>query len=102
MSLANLKQFSPLSTLISLVYNEFQNKQSSDKLYKANVPLIKMAIEQGFTLKDKMLRDSVDALESLAPFGARRRNFERRYLVDERSIMNLPNDPDKLSYGYWW
>ncbi|XDF80098.1 hypothetical protein AAFX60_017115 [Aliivibrio fischeri] len=102
MSLANLKQFSPLSSLISLAYKEFQNKQSSDKFYRANVPLIKLAIEEGFTLQDKMLRDSVDALESLAPFGARRSNFERRYLIDERTILDLPNDPDKLAYGYWW
>lgn len=45
---------------------------------------------------------AIKLLEKLPPVGARRRNFNRRYLKNKTDILSMPKDPDKLAVGYWW
>ncbi|MDO6580585.1 hypothetical protein Q4491_04435 [Photobacterium sp. 2_MG-2023] len=101
-SLAGIGGFSQFTGLFKLMYNEFTTKASSEKTYRVIVPVVKERVYQGYTFKDKELQEMVELLRSLAPYGAKESNFSRRYLVDERTLLDLPDDPDRLSPGYWW
>ncbi|WP_299013283.1 hypothetical protein [uncultured Photobacterium sp.] len=97
-----LKELSPLTAFAKAMYGQFTSKAESEKIYRTIVPMIKDKIESGSSLKDPNMEQAVNLLAGLPPFGAKGSNFERRYLVDERTILDLPDDPDKLSIAYWW
>lgn len=100
--LAEIKTAWPISQLFTAMYREFSTKNQSEKVYRVVVPMIKDYVNQGYTFKNPELKEAVEMLKGLAPVGAPRHNFERRYLVDERTLLDLPDNPDRLSPGYWW
>ncbi|WP_330960008.1 hypothetical protein [Photobacterium sp. 53610] len=95
-------QFSPFTGMFKLMYREFETKANSEKTYRVVVPMVKERIYQGYTLQDKDLQEAAALLKSLAPVGGKRSNFERRYLVDERTMLDLPDNPENVSPAYWW
>ncbi|WP_199610434.1 hypothetical protein [Flocculibacter collagenilyticus] len=41
-------------------------------------------------------------LSDLAPFGAKQRNFRKRYVTPKDGWKKLPRDPNDIPYGHWY
>lgn len=44
----------------------------------------------------------LNVLAALAPLGAKRSNFKRKYIENQDGWRQLPKDPDNIPFGYWW
>ena len=97
-----LKGASPIGTLISLAVKQYIKKEDSDEVYRALVPMLHEQIKLGKNIDDPIIENAQNVLESLSPFGARRRNFKKWYIGSVTNLLKLPRDPDELSYGCWW
>ncbi|MPW31927.1 hypothetical protein F9L16_23520 [Agarivorans sp. B2Z047] len=93
---------SPLGTMLSLGFKQITTKKRSDEVYRTLVPLLHEQIKLGKTVQDPMVAQAQEVLISLAPFGARRKNFKLWYSGSVDKLLKLPHDPDELSYGCWW
>ncbi len=84
------------------IYGQVSGKQKANELYRVLVPELKEAVEMKKPFNDPQFQRLMHATIELAPSGAKRRNFERKYFEDADSIMRLPYDPNSIMYGYWW
>lgn len=94
--------FTMVKTAFEQIYGQVSGKQKANEWYKLLVPEIHEALENGTPLTDPQLAKLIEALINLAPVGARRINFTRKYTEDRDSLLRLPLDPEKIMYGYWW
>jgi len=86
----------------STAYGVFSDKVKSKKIYRYVVPELHYALKTGRKINSPDVINAIKILEDLAPVGARRRNFNRRYLKNKAYLLSLPLDPDDLSVGFWW
>ncbi|WP_394146595.1 hypothetical protein [Vibrio atypicus] len=86
----------------SAVYGVFTDKAKSEEIYRYVVPELHDALKKGRKITSPDVVKAIKILEGLAPVGARRRNFNRRYLKNKVDILSLPLDPERLSVGVWW
>lgn len=93
---------SPLFGVFMQMYGRIEKKQNANESYVRLVTIINDQLSKGSRFSSPEVAASVELLRELAPDGARRRNFERRYLVDEYTLRKLPKDPRDLPYGYWY
>lgn len=100
MSLVQLGQLA--FDIVTTISSQFSTKSESEKLYKALVPALKQSLNQGEPFHSKQVQQGIQALLLLPPNGARKLNFEKRYLINEYTVVELPDDPDQLSIAYWW
>ncbi|EGR1312189.1 hypothetical protein [Vibrio cholerae] len=103
-SITSIKQLqsSPLAGLFLEIYNQIQKKQDANQTYLRLKVLLDDQFMKGARFNSPEVSVIVEMLRELAPFGARRRNFESMYLKDEYSLRKLPNDPRDIPFGYWY
>ena len=83
------------------IYGVFANKAESEKIYRFVVPELKSKLEGNGSMADDDVKKAIEILKELPAFGAKRRNFEQKYLTERHSILTLPDDPTKIPFGYW-
>ncbi len=91
-----------VSFAVESIYGQISGKQKANEMYRVLVPELKEAMEQKKPLNDPQVMRLIKATLELAPSGAKRRNFARKYFEDADSISRLPTDPNSIMYGYWW
>ncbi|MGR3042679.1 hypothetical protein ABMY36_22245 [Vibrio vulnificus] len=91
-----------ISNAVEQIYGQISGKQKANEWYKLLVPELHEALERGTPMSDPQLKKLVEAITNLAPVGAKRNNFKRRYMEDRESMLSLPRDPNSIMYGYWW
>ncbi|WP_199609720.1 hypothetical protein [Flocculibacter collagenilyticus] len=52
--------------------------------------------------KSEEFEELLNLLAGLAPIGAKRNNFIRRYIKNADGWRQLPANPDQIPYGFWW
>ncbi|MCG7553773.1 hypothetical protein GSF04_13760 [Pseudoalteromonas sp. A22] len=88
--------------VLELVYRQFyKNGKDANEAYLKMLPLVKDAIKT-HGRDSEVAIGALELLADLAPFGAKRRNFKRRYVDKPDGWKQLPADPNQLSYGYWY
>lgn len=100
--MTTVTQLKGLSSLVTLGIKQIFEKKDAEESYRAIVPLLKESIRAGKTINDPNILNAQEKLESLAPFGARRRNFKKWYIGSTAKLLTLPDDPDRLSIACWW
>lgn len=95
-------QSSPLFGIFMQMYGRIEKKQNANESYVRLVTIINDQLAKGSRFNSQEITASVELLRELAPDGARRRNFERLYLVDEYTLRKLPKDPRDIPYGHWY
>lgn len=84
------------------LYKEFfKKKEDAEEQYKNLQPLLKITFGQSGR-DSKEFIGLLQALLSLTPIGAKRRNFKRRYIDDKDGWRKLPLEPAEIPYGHWW
>lgn len=84
------------------IFGQISGKSKANELYKILVPELKEDLENGIPISEPQVKRLIDAISELPSSGAKRRNFERRYMEDRYTMLTLPNDPNTIMYGYWW
>jgi len=89
-----------IGTFGKQVFAQFSNKKHANKAYLQLIASVKRIIShQGRNSKNA--KDLLDNLAGLAPFGAKRRNFRRRYIDKPNGWRELPDNPKDFPYGFW-
>ncbi len=85
-----------------LIYSQFFKKESdANKAYNAVYPVLRTTC--GKSGRDsKEFTQLLEFLASLAPIGAKRNNFKRKYIDNKEGWRSLPKDPNNIPYGFWW
>ncbi len=79
----------------------FQDEKDANQLYSAILPSLKRTIaNQGFESEES--KALIDILIKAAPYGAKRRNFTRKYFANSVEWKKLPEDPKDIPYGFWY
>lgn len=92
---------SPLFGIFMQMYGRIKLKNEANESYSRLVTIIDDQLKRGSRFNSPEITASVELLRELAPEGARRRNFERLYLVDEYTLRKLPKDPKNIPFGHW-
>ena len=79
----------------------FRDESNANKLYLAIYPVLKTTI-QGKGRSSEEVIALLETLADAAPFGAKSRNFKRRYVDKPDGWRTLPEDPNQIPYGYWY
>lgn len=87
---------------INLFYKAFfKDESDANTLYVAILPSLKRTIKtQGYDAKES--KALIELLIKSAPYGAKRRNFEKRYFGSPSDWKKLPDDPSDIPFGYWY
>lgn len=99
--ITELRSGAPLFTLLKLVKNVFDDKNSAETLYIEIIPVLNDYLMQGRRFNDPQVQNIVNILRELPAAGAKRANFEKYYLQDEYGLRKLPMDPRQIPYGFW-
>ncbi|MDW6005267.1 hypothetical protein [Vibrio mangrovi] len=99
--ISNIRKGGPVYTVYKIVKGVFDDRSHADELYCELIPLLHDYLMQGRRFNDPQIQHIVNILRELPADGARRRNFEKRYLQDEYGLRDLPTDPRKIPYGFW-
>ncbi|HAS6168483.1 TPA: hypothetical protein RQJ82_000090 [Vibrio vulnificus] len=94
-------QSSPFGGLLWQMYTQIKNKQDANESYRRIKVLLDDQLQRGARFDSIEVQAIVEMFREIAPFGARRRNFENTYLKDEYTLRKLPNAPRDLPFGYW-
>lgn len=87
---------------LELIYRQFyKNGKDANEAYIKMLPLVKDAIKT-HGRDSEIAKGALELLTELAPMGAKRRNFKRRYVDKPDGWKSLPADPNQISYGYWY
>ena len=79
----------------------FSDEKEANKLYRAILPSLKRTItNQGFEAEES--KALIDLLIKAAPYGAKRRNLEKKYFSNSEDWKKTPENPDDIPYGYWY
>ena len=87
-------------TAVEQIYGQISGKQKANEWYKVLVPELHEALIRGVPLNYPKLQRLIEALTNLAPVGAKRNNFKKRYMSDRESMLSLPRDPNMIMYGF--
>jgi hypothetical protein len=89
-------------SVLNLVYKQFyQNEKEANEFYRAIYPGLKITFVK-YGRDSEEFNNLLLALAKLAPTGAKRSNFTKRYLTDKEGWKQLPSNPDSIIFGYWW
>lgn len=99
--ISNIRKGGPAYTLYKMVKGLFDDKAHADELYRELMPVLQDFLMQGRRFNDPQVQHIITVLRELPAFGARRRNFENRYLQDEYGLRSLPMNPNDIPYGFW-
>ncbi len=106
--MSNLKELihgvskaSPLATPLRMMFGQIQNQQNANETYNAVRPLLDDALMSGYRFESQEVQGIVAILRELPADGARQRNFEKRYLMSESGLRELPRFASGLNSAYW-
>ena len=100
--LAILGRLSKVGSGAQLIYTQFFKKESdANKLYLAILPSLKRTISIKSYNHDET-KALIELLIDAAPYGAKRRNFKKKYFNTPIDWHKLPEHPDEIPYGYWY
>ncbi|GGO67283.1 hypothetical protein [Bowmanella pacifica] len=86
----------------AFVYEQlFGSAKSANETYKVLQPLLEPA-SMRYGRDSEEFTNLLDKIAELAPCGAVRRNFRRKYVENKHGWKELPADPDVIMFGYWW
>ena len=71
-----------------------------NKKYRKFIPVIRALIKTEGRDSENV-NNMLEELGDLASFGARRQNFRTRYIDDKAGWKLLPDDPQKIPFGFW-
>ncbi|QBG34453.1 hypothetical protein [Litorilituus sediminis] len=57
---------------------------------------------QSYGRESKEAEGLLNMLANLAPTGAKRRNFIKKYVSPAEGWLKLPKDPNDIPYGFWY
>lgn len=100
--LGELSKASPLSGLVSSMADQVSNKYDADAMYNDLRPALSKLIDQGYGFESKEVQGIVNVIRELPAYGAKRRNFEKRYLKDEYTLRELPANAKSLQATGMW
>ncbi len=101
-SLRNVGLIGKIYSAGDFIYKEFfKKKEDAEEQYKNLQPLLKITFGQSGR-DSKEFKGLLQALLSLTPIGAKRRNFKRRYIDDKDGWRKLPLEPAEIPYGHLW
>ncbi|SJN54163.1 hypothetical protein VR7878_00654 [Vibrio ruber DSM 16370] len=99
--LAELRKYGVIGSMLYKLYQQYEAKQDANETYKELTVVLDGLWSEGYRFESKEVQAVVTLLRELPAPGARKRSFERRYLVDEYTLKQLPHDPRRISPGYW-
>ncbi|REL26637.1 hypothetical protein DXX93_08635 [Thalassotalea euphylliae] len=98
----NFKKGMSLASLTNIIYTTFyKNEKEANEMYSRIVLLVKGEVKNGGRNSPRAI-DALKALASLAPDGAKGRNFRRYYVDRPDGWQKLPRDPKNIPYGFWY
>ncbi len=84
------------------LYRQFVgNEKDANEAYRRAYPAIKSTI-QSYGRESKEAEGLLIMLADLAPTGAIKRNFTKRYVLPTDGWLKLPREPNDIPYGYWY
>ncbi|NMR25820.1 hypothetical protein HH219_09815 [Pseudoalteromonas sp. NEC-BIFX-2020_015] len=84
------------------VYRQFiGNHKDANEAYTRVYPTIKLTI-QTYDRNSNESTNLLKILANLAPAGAIRRNFTKRYIDNSDGWSRLPKNPNDIPYGHWY
>ena len=85
-----------------LFYSEFyKSEKDANDIYIGIYPNLKINCAK-YGRDSENFNKLLLILAKLAPFGAKRNNFIRRYINNKEGWRQLPKDPNNIPFGYWW
>ncbi|CCN46716.1 conserved hypothetical protein [Vibrio nigripulchritudo MADA3029] len=99
--IGSLSKASPLATPLKLMYGQIVNKNNANETYDALKPILDDMLMRGLRFESKEIQAIIELLRELPAPGARRRNFEKRYLRNESGLRDLPRFASDFSRGFW-
>ncbi|SIO95765.1 hypothetical protein [Vibrio spartinae] len=103
--LSAIKSLSPASVVFNLLYKMYKQvgaREDADEIYKNTIVILEELLQRGYRFESPEIQAVVNILRDLPAMGAKRANFEKRYLQDEYTLRRLPHDPRKLyGQGCW-
>lgn len=96
-----LSKASPLATPLKMMHQRIQAKENANGIYDGIMPLLSDALMRGLSYDSAEIQGIVGVLRELPADGARKRNFEHRYLRSESGLRELPRYASSLNGAYW-
>ena len=95
-----MKVLNLVSKPIELVVGVFSSKRAANAIYTNLYPSL-VYIIQTKGRQSSEARGLLEILKGIAPTGAKRSNFRKRYIDNLDGWRELPADPDKIPFGFW-
>ncbi|QFT40078.1 MULTISPECIES: hypothetical protein [unclassified Vibrio] len=100
--LSQLGKASPLGSLLMKMKGQLDSQADANRVYKDLYPVLQDLLERGYRFESPEIQGVVSVLRELPAWGAKRREFEKRYLRDEYTLRKLPRDPSYFNgQGCW-
>lgn len=90
----------PVASIGRLALSLILSKTSANATYQRLMPSLKFIILQKGRNSEEA-KGLFEILENLPSAGARRENFKKFYIEKLDGWKELPNDPDKIPFGFW-
>lgn len=91
-----------IASVSHFLYRQFVgNEKDANEAYRRAYPAIKPVI-QSYGRKSKEADGLLNMLANLAPTGAKKRNFIKKYVSPTDGWLKLPKDPNDIPYGFWY
>ena len=87
-----------IASVTNFVYKTFFGDPNDT--HKKVLPILKLAVNE-YGRDSKEVQGLLELMGELAPVGAKRRNFIRKYITPLDGWLLLPSDPDKIPYVFW-
>ncbi|QBG37155.1 hypothetical protein [Litorilituus sediminis] len=84
----------------STIFGVFKSKADANKAYLLLLPTLRSVIADNGRSSPNA-NDLLEVIANLAPYGARKRNFKRKYVDKLSGWRDLPDNPDNFPYGFW-
>ncbi|MCC4226418.1 hypothetical protein LL295_23305 [Vibrio campbellii] len=100
--LEQLGKASPLGSLLMKMKGQLDSKADANRIYKDLYPVLEDLLSRGYGFDTPEIQGVISVLRELPAWGAKRANFEKRYLQDESTLRKLPRDPSYFNgQGCW-
>ncbi|ANW25917.1 hypothetical protein BA953_17150 [Vibrio coralliilyticus] len=101
-TLGQLGQASPLYSMLIKMAQQIGGRNKANEIYKNLMPVLNDLLAKGYAFESTEVQAIVAILRDLPAFGAKRANFEKRFLKNEYTLRKLPQDPTALNGSGCW
>ncbi len=100
--IANLIKGKSLLTLLLKMKGQIDSRSEAEETYHHIYPVLEELLAKGYAFESPEIQGIVEVLRGLPAWGAKRQNFEKRYLKNEAGLRELPRDPRNFyGKGLW-